>query len=103
MGIQAVEQTTQTPLRRLVYLLFPLLLMPSAAFGASIAGTVRYYGSGDPVSGVTIELIGPSSSSVETDSNGAFNFGNLASSTWQIVPRRSGGAESAVSALDAVR
>lgn len=80
-----------------------VLIHTTPVLAESISGRIRYYGSGAPVSGVTVELIGPSSSSVATDINGDFSFTGLAAGNWQIVPRRDGGTASAISGFDAAR
>jgi len=76
-----------------------LLAAPTSA--ASISGQVRYYSSGVPVAGVTIQLDGAVPASVQTNVAGQFEFGALGASAWQVTPSKQGAWQAGVSALDA--
>jgi hypothetical protein len=71
-----------------------------------ISGAIRYYGSGVPVPGVVVDLVeltGAATLSAQTDANGQFAFDAVSAGSWQVQPAKMGGADGAISALDAVR
>lgn len=67
----------------------------------SIAGQIRYYHGGAPVSGITVELHGPTPTTTQTDAQGHFVFSGLAAGTWWIRPQQTGNAANGINALDA--
>lgn len=76
---------------------------PTCVPGAnnSVTGRVRYYSNGLPVSGATVFLRGPTTSSVETDAAGQYAFTGLDGCNFHIEPQKLGDANSGVSVLDA--
>lgn len=69
-----------------------------------ISGRITYYGSGDGVPGVAVELRGAAARQLVTTSSGIFTFGDLPLGTWSVEPRKlDDGAPGAISALDAAR
>lgn len=74
---------------------------PTATGQHRIAGTLRYYRGEHPVADATVELTGPQSRETASDDAGTFAFDDVASGTWLLEPRKSGGGGIGVSALDA--
>jgi len=67
-----------------------------------IAGQVVYYaGATQPVPGVDVSLVGSAPDAQTTDVDGEFDFAGLAVDDWRIDANKLGGANGAVSALDA--
>jgi glucose/arabinose dehydrogenase len=75
---------------------------PGSGQANSISGQVRYYGTGQPVAGVTVQLQGPTPSAMQTDATGQFAFSGLAQGTWNIEPQKLGDVNGAISTGDAV-
>jgi hypothetical protein len=69
----------------------------------AIAGVVFYYSTGAVVSDVDVDLEGPSPATFPTDGTGQFAFSDLGAGPWLVSPRKNGGANDAISALDAAR
>ena len=76
---------------------------PTCVPGAnnSIAGHIRYYSNGLPVSGATVLLRGPVTTSVQTDAAGQFAFTGFDGCDFHLEPQKLGDANNGVSALDA--
>jgi hypothetical protein len=69
-----------------------------------ISGRITYYGSGDGVPGVEVDLRGEPPRQLVTASSGIFTFGDLPLGSWSVEPRKlDDGAPGAISALDAAR
>jgi hypothetical protein len=69
-----------------------------------ISGRITYYGSGDGVPGVEVELRGTPARQLVTSSTGIFTFGDLPLGAWSVEPRKlDDGAPGAISARDAAR
>jgi hypothetical protein len=66
-----------------------------------VKGRVRYFSADRPVPGVTVQLSGPSQTSMFTDGAGEYDFPSPAQASWLITPRKTGAASSAISSLDA--
>jgi hypothetical protein len=66
----------------------------------TVSGQIRYYFASRPVPGVVVDAAGAAPISAGTDATGAFALAPLAPGTWQITPRKLGGLNAAVSALD---
>lgn len=74
---------------------------PRAPNRVSVSGRIRYYASNQPVSEVTIHLLGSVSETTFTQSDGAYGFGRLHSGSRSLRPSKVGGIGSGISALDA--
>ncbi|HSP98077.1 MAG TPA: SBBP repeat-containing protein [Candidatus Dormibacteraeota bacterium] len=68
----------------------------------SVAGAITYYSNSQVVSGVEVDLIGPSNVTLQTNNQGQYSA-TVPQASWSIVPTKSGGFGSAVSSLDAAR
>ncbi len=68
----------------------------------SVAGQIRYYSNGLPVSGVTVVLRGPTPTSRQTDAAGRYAFTGLDGCDFHIEPQKPGGANNGITPLDAV-
>ncbi len=66
-----------------------------------ISGQVRYYSTGQPVSGATVLLSGPGPASVQTDASGHFAFTGLGGCNLHVEVRNLGDENGGISALDA--
>jgi hypothetical protein len=75
---------------------------PISTLTHTVSGHVRYYGSGLPVGAVEVHLSGATPQVVNTDVSGAFAFAGLGETNWTLEPRKSDGAGSAITVLDAV-
>jgi hypothetical protein len=77
---------------------------PTCVPGANnrIAGQIRYYSNGLPVSGATVLLRGPTPTAVQTDTTGRFVFTGLDGCDFHIEPQKLGDASNGISVLDAV-
>lgn len=75
---------------------------PTVAPQYDVSGRARYAGTGLPVDGVTVQLEGPSPSTLQSDSAGQFAFSSLPETTWCVTPQKSGGVNNSISASDAV-
>jgi hypothetical protein len=67
----------------------------------SVGGRIRYFGSGAPVAGASVEGRGAATVSTQSDALGDYSLGGLASAPWSIVPSKLGDAQQGISALDA--
>ena len=67
----------------------------------SVTGHIRYYSNGSPVSGATVLLRGPLTTSTQTDAAGQFAFTSLDGCNFHVEPQKLGGANNGISALDA--
>lgn len=90
--------------RPVLLLLFNAAFLPDveSAAASTIAGQIRYFGSGLPVSGVTLQLLGSNIAFVQTDGNGKYAFTNVGPGDWRVEPQKFGDAHGALTALDAV-
>ena len=74
----------------------------------SLGGRIRHYGNGLPVSGVTVDVSGPSHTSAQTDSTGLYGVTGIPSGNWTLtpgnlgVPGDRGSASDAMCVLEAV-
>ena len=88
---------TPTPSR------LPATLTPAVP---ALSGTIDYYGSAWPVSGVVVQLVAPlqapTAPQIHTDAVGQFGYNATAGTNYEIVPQKMGGAAAAISSLDAV-
>jgi hypothetical protein len=66
-----------------------------------VAGAVLHYQSGRAVGGVVVHRLGPTPANTPTDITGQFAFSNLGAGPWTIEPRKTGGDNGAITALDA--
>jgi hypothetical protein len=66
-----------------------------------LSGAVSYYRGGAPVAGVGVTLVGPVQSQTTTNTAGAYALGGTAGAPARIMPSRTGGQATALSALDA--
>lgn len=71
------------------------------AYALTIAGQIRYYASGAPVDGVTVQLDGAVPATTTTDPSGQYALTGLAAGTWTVTPGKVGDLEGGLSALDA--
>lgn len=81
-----------------------LMIMSASARTApalTIAGQVRYYASGAPVGGVTVQLDGAVPATTTTDPSGQYALTGLAAETWTVTPGKVGDLQGGLSALDA--
>ena len=74
---------------------------PLAVDAQGIDGHIRYYSSGQPVGGVTVQLLGPTPATTHTDGTGHFSFSGLSQSYWEIVPQKFEDAQLGITGLDA--
>ncbi len=74
---------------------------PPASNGG-IGGTISYYANSQPISGVTIDLLGPLSITTLSGSSGQYSA-TVPLGVWSVQPRKLRGFGSAVSSLDASR
>jgi len=88
-------------LRAALAVLLPLTIGSSAVHALTISGQVRYYASGAPVAGVTVQLGGPAPSSTTTDATGQYVFAGLTAAAWTVTPAKVGDLQGGLSALDA--
>src|SRR5262249_36681306 len=73
-----------------------------AVQGATISGQIRYFGSGMPVDGVTVRLLGPHPASTQTDATGHSAFAGVPLNTQRVEAQKVGDlGNQSVSALDA--
>ena len=68
----------------------------------AISGHILYYASGAPVSGASVQLLGPTPQVLQTDAAGLYASAVLTPGTWTVQPQKSGDVHNAISALDAV-
>jgi len=66
-----------------------------------VAGTIHYYGSGQPVGAALAELQGDSVMTATSAADGSYVRTDVAEGAWTIAPRKIGDRGPAVSALDA--
>jgi hypothetical protein len=67
-----------------------------------VGGRIRHWRSNAPVAETSVALVGSQGSATSTtDDLGQFTFSEPDQGTWELQPRKRGGAGSAVSALDA--
>ena len=64
---------------------------PTAVSELSIAGAVRYYGSGVTVSNVTFQLTGSATANLTTGPDGLYRFSLAAGGNYTITPSKMGG------------
>lgn len=77
--------------------------VPAPASGAySISGKILYAGSGLPVGGVTVRLIGPTPDAQQTSPTGEFAFAGLLGDAWTLEPHLSPPVKAAINAVDAL-
>jgi len=74
---------------------------PSAALDGSIAGSLRYAGSGAAIGGAELALTGSVADTTTTGRDGAYSFDELSAGTWTVTASRIGAEGTAISALDA--
>src|SRR5262249_5101212 len=79
---QILVRSTVVPSMRVVARLVVIFLISirpvtAAAQGASVSGTVRYYSTSQAVSGVVVDVVGPTSATPQTDETGQFHVGGL--------------------------
>jgi sugar lactone lactonase YvrE len=71
---------------------------------ASVSGQVKYYANQQVnVPNVELDLFGPTSLTVQTNSSGVFGASSVPMGEWNIAPSKNGGFGSGVSSLDAAR
>ncbi|MBI3784135.1 MAG: PQQ-dependent sugar dehydrogenase [Deltaproteobacteria bacterium] len=66
----------------------------------TISGQIRYYANDVPVADVTVQLLGPTPASTQTDSNGQYSFGALPDGTWRVEPQKIGAINQSITAID---
>lgn len=96
----ATATTTSSPTSRPTDTATP---EPTPTLGAlfSLAGQVHYHHSGQPVTGTTVLLVGPTPAWTNTDTGGGYVFDGISSADWRMEPSKIGDVGGAVSALDA--
>lgn len=67
----------------------------------AVAGAITYYVGARPVPSATVRASGASSATAISDAGGAYSIGSIGSGALALTPERTGGANGAVSALDA--
>jgi hypothetical protein len=65
-----------------------------------IRGLITYAGSGLPVGGVDVDLVGAQAANTQTDGLGAYEFAGLTPGTWSVIPRRTGGLAASITSTD---
>lgn len=94
---------TWTPMATPTVMLPTATPSPGAGGPGRITGRVRYFSNQVPVAGVVVELSGPASGQIATDSTGNFAFEELAAGDWYVQPLARMGMGSAITAIDAAR
>ena len=69
--------------------------------GPGVAGTVRYYSGDAPVAGVTMQFSAVGQTSMSSAADGSYAFGDPGQGACSVEPAKTGGANGAISALDA--
>ncbi len=67
-----------------------------------ISGHVYYYSNGLPVPGAAMLLSGSLPTSAQTAADGGFGFNGLVGQSWELTPRKQGGAGTGISTVDAL-
>jgi hypothetical protein len=68
---------------------------------ASVGGRIRYYSADRPVAAAIVQLSGAASQNMNTGSLGTYQSPNVTAGNVLLEPRKTGGSNNAVSALDA--
>jgi len=65
-----------------------------------IRGHIRAAGTGEPIPGVIVALMGPTTLSTQTDIDGSFSFNAVSPGPWTVEPVKTGGVETGIDATD---
>ncbi len=67
----------------------------------TISGRIRFHASQAAIAGVDVSFVGPGSAVVSTSADGSYSSPPLPAGSWSVVPAKNGGADNAISSLDA--